>query len=60
MTAGGASPNVVWHPTDIPASVRAERTGQRGATVWLTGLSGSGKSTGAQAPAPPVVAGGGR
>ena len=33
--------NVTWHPTAVP---RAERPGV-GATVWLTGLSGSGKST---------------
>ena len=39
------SPNVTWHD---PATSREERwlaTGTRGATVWLTGLSGSGKST---------------
>jgi len=39
------SPNVTWHD---PATSRDERwsaTGTRGATVWLTGLSGSGKST---------------
>ena len=39
------SPNVTWHE---PATSREERwsaTGTRGATVWLTGLSGSGKST---------------
>src|SRR5262245_410539 len=39
------SPNVTWHD---PATSREDRwsaTGTRGATVWLTGLSGSGKST---------------
>jgi bifunctional enzyme CysN/CysC len=39
------SPNVTWHD---PATSRDEHwsaTGTRGATVWLTGLSGSGKST---------------
>lgn len=40
-----SSPNVVWHDTAVPRAERAERTGQRGVTVWLTGLSGSGKST---------------
>jgi bifunctional enzyme CysN/CysC len=35
------SANVTWHPTAVP---REERP-WRGATVWLTGLSGSGKST---------------
>jgi bifunctional enzyme CysN/CysC len=35
------SENVVWHPGEI---ARTERP-SLGATVWLTGLSGSGKST---------------
>lgn len=44
--AGGSrSPNVVWHPSHIGRDERAERTGQHGATVWFTGLSGSGKSS---------------
>jgi len=33
--------DVTWHPT----AVRREDRPWRGATVWLTGLSGSGKST---------------
>jgi len=37
--------NVVWHPSHIDRADRVAGTGQRGATVWLTGLSGSGKST---------------
>jgi len=40
-----ASENVVWHPSHIDRADRVSGTGQRGATVWLTGLSGSGKST---------------
>lgn len=36
---------VTWHPGSVPASGRHGLTGGRGATVWLTGLSGSGKST---------------
>ena len=40
-----ASPNVVWHPTEFSREDRWERLGLRGATVWFTGLSGSGKST---------------
>jgi bifunctional enzyme CysN/CysC len=36
---------VVWHASHIDREARAAGTGQRGATVWLTGLSGSGKST---------------
>lgn len=43
--SGDRSPNVVWHASHIDRARRAEATGQRGATVWLTGLSGSGKST---------------
>lgn len=35
------STNVTWHPTAV---ARADRP-SRGATVWFTGLSGSGKST---------------
>jgi bifunctional enzyme CysN/CysC len=33
--------NVTWHHGEVTAAERAHR----GATVWLTGLSGSGKST---------------
>ena len=45
MSAGEASPNVVWHPSHIDRAARWSSTGQRGATLWFTGLSGSGKST---------------
>lgn len=37
--------NVVWHPGAVARDERAAVTGGLGATVWLTGLSGSGKST---------------
>jgi bifunctional enzyme CysN/CysC len=37
--------NVVWHPGAVSRDERAAVTGGLGATVWLTGLSGSGKST---------------
>lgn len=37
--------NVVWHAGDIDKEARYSMLKQRGATVWLTGLSGSGKST---------------
>lgn len=40
-----ASPNVVWHAGDVPRDERWAATGMHGATVWFTGLSGSGKST---------------
>jgi bifunctional enzyme CysN/CysC len=36
---------VVPETSGVPAADRARRMGQRGLTVWLTGLSGSGKST---------------
>jgi len=36
---------VVWHPGAVAREERAALTGGSGAVVWLTGLSGSGKST---------------
>ena len=39
------SANVVWHKTKVSADDRAMRNGHKGAVIWLTGLSGSGKST---------------
>jgi bifunctional enzyme CysN/CysC len=39
------SENVVWHESEVAREARWAATGARGATVWLTGLSGSGKST---------------
>jgi adenylylsulfate kinase len=37
--------NVHWHEGDITRSDRHAMMGQKGATLWFTGLSGSGKST---------------
>ena len=37
--------NTVWHESLISRSLRSKATGGEGATVWLTGLSGSGKSS---------------
>lgn len=37
--------NIHWHKGDITRQDRAELLGQTGATLWFTGLSGSGKST---------------
>ena len=37
--------DVVWHAGAVSADRRVATTGGRGMTVWLTGLSGSGKST---------------
>ena len=39
------SSNITWHPGHIARPERQALLGQRGAAVWLTGLSGSGKST---------------
>jgi adenylylsulfate kinase len=39
------STNITWHEGEVSRADREAVTGQRGATVWLTGLSGSGKST---------------
>ncbi|HBL08043.1 MAG TPA: adenylyl-sulfate kinase, partial [Acidimicrobiaceae bacterium] len=41
----GRSPDVVWQPGLLDRDERWASTGQRGATVWFTGFSGSGKST---------------
>ena len=43
------SDNVVWHESEVPRAERWRAAGVQGATVWLTGLSGSGKSTVASA-----------
>jgi len=37
--------NVHWHEGDITRDHRARLVGHKGATLWFTGLSGSGKST---------------
>ncbi|MFL5884951.1 MAG: adenylyl-sulfate kinase [Thermoleophilaceae bacterium] len=39
------SPNVVWQRGTIDRDDRWAKLGQRGATIWLTGLPASGKST---------------
>lgn len=43
--AAPRSANVVWHPGSRPRAERWDAIGSQGATVWFTGLSGSGKST---------------
>jgi bifunctional enzyme CysN/CysC len=43
--AGARSPNVTWHEGGITRDERWRMLGQRGATIWLTGLPASGKST---------------
>lgn len=37
--------NIVWHPGALSRETRWAQLGAEGATVWFTGLSGSGKST---------------
>ena len=37
--------NVTWHDGEITRTDRMQILRQRGATIWFTGLSGSGKST---------------
>ena len=37
--------NIHWQAIDVDRSARAAMKGQKGAVVWLTGLSGAGKST---------------
>ncbi|MCX8560259.1 adenylyl-sulfate kinase [Mycolicibacterium mucogenicum] len=37
--------DIRWHPSSLDRSYRWARTGQRGATIWFTGLPASGKST---------------
>jgi len=39
------STNITWHGGEVTAADRADLLDQRGCVVWLTGLSGSGKST---------------
>lgn len=41
--------NLVWHDTTVSRRERWQAHGLAGATVWFTGLSGSGKSTVANA-----------
>jgi bifunctional enzyme CysN/CysC len=44
-----ASSDVVWQPTKVSATIRANQKSQKPAVIWFTGLSGSGKSTVANA-----------
>ncbi len=39
------SSNITWHSGKISKDDRKAKMGQKGVTIWLTGLSGSGKST---------------
>ncbi len=37
--------NTVWHPSSVERQTRWAASGGAGLTIWLTGLSGSGKSS---------------
>jgi len=37
--------NITWHEGEVSRDERHRNLGQKGATIWMTGLSGSGKST---------------
>ena len=37
--------NITWHEGHVERAAREKALGQRGATIWMTGLSASGKST---------------
>ena len=39
------STNVHWHDGEVNREDRTQLLGQKGVTLWFTGLSGSGKST---------------
>lgn len=43
--ATGTTSNIVWHDGEVSSEHRAQVLGHKGCTLWLTGLSGSGKST---------------
>lgn len=45
MTGNVASENIKWHGGELSEEDRTRCLGQKGGVVWLTGLSGSGKST---------------
>ncbi len=50
--------NIAWHEGGVNRSSRAAVTGGTGATIWLTGLSASGKSTIAHAVEAALIANG--
>ncbi|MCS6978426.1 MAG: adenylyl-sulfate kinase [Gemmatales bacterium] len=37
--------NITWHEGHVQRETRQQLLGQKGCTIWFTGLSGSGKST---------------
>ncbi len=45
MSTNSGATNVFWHEHAVTKAARVARGGNKPAVVWLTGLSGSGKST---------------
>ena len=45
MSSPIKSKNITWHHGKLTLQERQEKLGQKGAVVWFTGLSASGKST---------------
>src|SRR5690606_29317683 len=45
----GVSSDVVWQGWNVPREEREARNGHRAGIIWLTGLSGAGKTTIARA-----------
>ena len=45
ITAAVVDRNLTWHPAELTRAERWRATGASGATIWFTGLSGSGKSS---------------
>ncbi|KAJ8544855.1 hypothetical protein K7X08_017438 [Anisodus acutangulus] len=45
MSTIGNSTNIVWHKCSVEKCDREELLEQRGCVIWVTGLSGSGKSS---------------
>ena len=45
MSIAVKATNVTWHEGAVARAEREELLGQKGVTVWMTGLSASGKST---------------
>ncbi|GMJ08050.1 hypothetical protein HRI_004474200 [Hibiscus trionum] len=45
IAANGKATNIVWHKSPIGKLNRQELLQQKGCVIWITGLSGSGKST---------------
>lgn len=41
----GTDKKLIWHSMDITRNLREERLNQKAFTIWMTGLSGFGKST---------------